>query len=77
MNRGASFLVAPHNLSFNKRSIQACDSNHAKVVDGLESILQKHKIEEEKKTKGLSDELVKQLKNKKPAEVMRTEALLN
>lgn len=57
MNRGASFLVAPHNLSFDKRSINATSGNHAKVVDGLESILQKHKIEEEKKTKGLSEEL--------------------
>ena len=63
MNRGASFLVAPHNLSFNKRSIQASDGNHQNVIAGLESILYKHQIEEEKKMKGLSEELVKTLKN--------------
>lgn len=63
MNRGASFLVAPHNLSFNKRSIQASDSNHQNVLAGLESILHKHQVAEEKKMKGLSEELVRTLKN--------------
>ena len=47
LNRGASFLVAPHNISFNKHSKQVAEANHSKVVEGLESILHKHKLLEE------------------------------
>ena len=57
LNRGASFLVAPHNISFDKHSKKVCESNHSKVVEGLESILKKHKLLEEQKMKGLSEEL--------------------
>ena len=42
LNRGASFLVAPHNIQFNKRSMKVSEVNHQKVVDGLEQILYKH-----------------------------------
>ena len=77
LNRGASFLVAPHNISFNKHSKQVAEANHSRVVEGLESILHKHKLLEEEKTKGLSEELAKQVKGNKPPEVRRTEALLN
>ena len=77
LNRGASFLVAPHNMSFSKHTKNVAEANHTRVVEGLESILHKHKLLEEQKTKGLSEELAKQVKGNKPAEVRRTEALLN
>ena len=77
LNRGASFLVAPHNLTFNKHAIQASGSNHQKVVEGLESILKQHSEAEEKALKGLSPEMAASKKSQKSIEVVRTEAMLN
>ena len=42
MNRGATFLVAPQNLSFNKRAIKANEQNHVRVMDSIQSIISKH-----------------------------------
>jgi len=42
LNKGVSFFVAPHNLSFNKRAIRATEENHIKVMDDLNLILSKH-----------------------------------
>ena len=49
LNRGASFLVAPHNLTYDKRAIKASEANTSSVIQNLESILQNHKDAEEKK----------------------------
>ena len=77
MNRGASFLVAPQNLTFDKRAIQASESNTASVIKNLESILQSHKDAEEKRLQGVSEEIAADMRlNKRSIEVLRTEALL-
>ena len=71
-------MVAPHNLTFNKRAIKASETNHQSVVATLTSILSKHQAKEDKKNKGLSAEMVAaQKKQSKPIEVVRTETLLN
>ena len=57
LNKGASFLVAPHNMSYNKHAVKVSDKNHQKVIDDLETILNRHKEEEEKQMKGLSEEM--------------------
>ena len=42
MNRGASFLVAPQNLTYDKRAMQASKANTEKVIRDLEQILRTH-----------------------------------
>ena len=75
-NRGASFLVAPHNVTYDRKTRHASELNHYKVVENLESILQKHKADEDKKMQGLSAEIASSMQKTKPAAVTRTEALL-
>ena len=76
MNKGASFLVQPHNLTFSKNAANAVEGNHRRVIGDLQSILDKHEAAEAKKIKGLSLEMAAQKKSKKPAPILRTEALL-
>lgn len=57
MNRGASYFVQPHSLSFNKYAMKANKSNHLRVMSDLENILEKHAAQEAKKLKGLSEEM--------------------
>ena len=48
LNKGASFLVAPHNMSFNKHAIKATEENHVKVIGDLNQIISKYQEEEAK-----------------------------
>ena len=57
MNKGLSHLVAPHNLSFNKRAIQSNNKNHSSVIGSIQAILGRHQIKEDKKLKGMSPEM--------------------
>ena len=57
MNKGASFLVQPHNLVYNKRALDAVDGNHHRVLGDLQQILDKHEAAEAKKIRGLSLEM--------------------
>ena len=57
MNKGISYLVAPHNLSFNKRAIQTNGSNHTSVIGSIQEILDRHNVKESKKLKGMSPEM--------------------
>ena len=57
MNKGASFLVQPHNLTFSKNAVKAVEGNHKRVISDLQSILNKHEAAEAKKIKGLSLEM--------------------
>ena len=41
MNKGTSFLVAPHNVTYDKRSINATERNHSRVQTTLEDFLDK------------------------------------
>ena len=59
LNKGASFLVAPHNLTFNKRAVQASSSNHENVLNSIETILAKHNAKEEKAMRGMTEEMQK------------------
>ena len=59
MNTGASFLVAPHNLSFNKRAIQASEENHNNVLSSINHILAKHNASEAKQLKCMTEEMAK------------------
>jgi len=77
LNKGASFLVQPHNLSFNKHAIKVTEQNHQRVIGDLHNILNKHEIAEARKLKGLSEEMAAQKKRKKPVPILKTEALLS
>ena len=35
MNKGASFLVQPHNLVYNKHAINAIETNHKRALGDL------------------------------------------
>ena len=74
LNKGASFLVAPHNLTFNKRAVQASSSNHENVLNSIETILAKHNSKEEKAMRGMTEEMQKKRMANKPANIIRTEA---
>ena len=39
LNKGTSFIVAPHNKQFDKKAIIATENNHKKVIEDIESIL--------------------------------------
>ena len=69
--------MAPHNLSFNKHAVSTSNKNHSQVIGNLETILSRHRAIEDKKMKGLSEEMAAQKKSKKSGEVLRTEAFLN
>ena len=43
MNKGASFLVAPHNVTYDKRAINATERNHHHVQTTLEDFIGKFK----------------------------------
>ena len=65
-NRGASYLVAPHNLTFNKNAVDANAQNRSNVIESIQTILTKHKFEEAKKKKNMStDELADGKKQKR------------
>lgn len=77
MNRGASYLVASHNMVFNKTAIKATESNHVKVVDSMQKILNKHEAKEARKVLHMSPEMkAKKKQGVKPPEIIRTEDLL-
>ena len=59
MNRGASYLVTPHNLAFNKRAIQAAEKNHENVVSSIKKVLDKHEVKEAKRMRGMTEEMAK------------------
>ena len=78
MNRGATFLVAPQNLTFNKRAIRANEQNHVKVMDSIQGIISKYDEKEAKRLRGLSLESEDRKRAvKKPPNIERTEALMN
>ena len=66
MNKGASFLVAPHNLTFNKRAIAASSKNHENVLSSIEHILAKHNAKEAKAMQGMTEEMAKKRMAQKP-----------
>ena len=71
-------MVAPQNLSFNKRAIKANEQNHIRVMDSVQSILSKHDEKEARRLRGLSLESeAKKRAVKKPPNIERTEALMN
>lgn len=72
LNKGASFLVAPHNLTFDKKAIIAAERNHKKVIEDLETILSNHKAAEEKRLEGLSADMIEARSNAKGIEIIRT-----
>ena len=43
MNKGTSFLVAPHNVSYDKKTINATERNSSRVQTTLEDFLGKFK----------------------------------
>ena len=43
MNKGTSFLVAPHNVSYDKKTINATERNNSRVQTTLEDFLGKFK----------------------------------
>ena len=57
MNMGASFLVAPINTCHDPKINKALDSNKTAVSRKLESLMSYYIQREEKKIKGLSEEL--------------------
>ena len=77
LNKGTSFLVAPHNLSFNKRAMEASKSNHTKVLGSIEKILAKHNAKEAKAMRGMTEEMAKKRMANKPNNIIRTEAFYN
>ena len=62
LNRGTSYLVAPHNVTFNKKGMDASNANHIKVVNSLQGILDKHDAKESRAVKGMSPEMMKMRK---------------
>ena len=74
LNSGASFLVAPHNLRFEKRVQKATNKIRDGVKDSIQYIMGKHDKAEAKRLYGLPPEIVKVKKGKKPQEIERTEA---
>ena len=77
LNRGASFLVAPSNLTYNMRAKRASESNHVRVVDQLQGIISKHEAKEAKKTRGMTLEQIKQREKQQPVAIKRTQKLLD
>lgn len=77
MNKGASYLVAPHNLTFNNRAMNVTHGNHSRVVSDIKAIIDRHNAAEAQKLAGLSPEIVAERKTQKPPEIQRTEELLS
>ena len=77
LNKATSFLVAPHNLSFNKRAMEASKSNHKNVLSSIEKILAKHNAKEAKAMRGMTEEMAKKRMANKPNNIIRTEAFYN
>ena len=77
MNRGASYLVTPHNLSFNKRAIKAAGTNHDKVVGSIQSMIDKHEFKQAKRMRGMTEEMAKKARAQKPANIIRTQRVLD
>ena len=42
LNKGATFLVSPANMSYETKASKVSGINHSKVIRGLEKMLQKH-----------------------------------
>ena len=53
MNTMASHLVAPHNLTFDRKTIAVYDSNKNKVLDECGKIIKKYDDEWVKKMRGM------------------------
>ena len=43
MNKGTTFLVAPHNVTYDKKAINATERNNRRVQTTLEDFLGKYK----------------------------------
>ena len=56
LNRGLSYLVAPHNLTFDKKSIKVYETNKTKVIGDCDKIIKKYDDMIEHKLKGMSSE---------------------
>ena len=77
MNSGASFLVAPINTYYDKKMQEALGSNKDQVKKKLDDHLQYFQKIEDRKCRGLSDELIAEKKKHRPPEVRRIEGMLN
>ena len=77
MNIGASFLVAPINTCHDKKLNQALNTNKEAVTRKLDSLMSYYIQKEEKKIKGLSEELQAQKRKNRPPEVKRIEGMMN
>ena len=93
MNTCASFLVAPHNLTYDKRTIAVYDKNKDKVIGECSKIIKKYDDEWLKKMKGMgytsfgdnsdtdndleAKELMMQKNKLKPRQIVHTEALVS
>ena len=77
LNKGASFLVSPANLSYKTKASKVIGKSHVKVIQGLEDMLKKHEEEQNKKLKGLSEEMIAKAKNNKSPQVRNIERLIN
>ena len=76
MNVGTSYFVAPYNHSTNQDIIKVVESNHEQVLTDLSRIVKRFEAEEAEKTKYMSEEILAQRKNQKPASITRVEQLI-
>ena len=58
-------MVSPANMSYETKASKVSGINHQKVINGLEKMLQKHEEAEQKKMKGLSEEMIAKKRSKK------------
>ena len=52
-------------MSYETKASKVSGINHQKVINGLEKMLQKHEEAEQKKMKGLSEEMIAKKRSKK------------
>ena len=76
LNKGASFLVSPANMSYETKAAKVAGANHSKVMQGLERMMKMHEDEELKKMKGLSDEMIAKRKSKKSPQMQTIEKMM-
>ena len=53
LNECVSYLVAPHNMTFDKKTIGVYGNNKAKVIDDCDKIIKKYDEKWSKKMKGM------------------------
>ena len=76
LNKGASFLVSPANMSYETQAAKVAGANHSKVMQGLERMMKLHEDEELKKMKGLSEEMIAKRKSKKSPQMQTIEKMM-